>query len=82
MTTEMPLPTGLPLAGRFDVDETCIDCHLCQDLAPGNFGGDDELEIHVCFKQPGTDDELEAVLDAFESCPTDSIRYLAPADKE
>ena len=73
--TELPIPTRLPLEGEFHIDDTCIDCHLCRDLAPENFDSDDELEIHVVYKQPEDEDELVAVLDAFGECPSDSIRY-------
>ncbi|MFD7449600.1 ferredoxin [Kitasatospora sp. NPDC059827] len=75
--TELPLPTGLPLDGRFTIDETCIDCRLCQDLAPENFEGDLDNDVHYVSKQPETDRELDCVLDAVDSCPTDSIRYVA-----
>lgn len=81
MTTEAPLPSRLPLEGQFHIDDTCIDCHLCQDLAPDNFEDDLESDIHYVHKQPDTEDELECVLDAYESCPTGSIRYLRVASE-
>lgn len=82
MTIELPLPTRLPLEGRFWIDDTCIDCKLCNDLAPDNFDADLDNDVHYVCKQPGNADELERVLDAFESCPTESIRYLAAASEE
>jgi ferredoxin len=65
------------LDGRFAIDETCIDCRLCQDLAPENFDNDFDNDVHYVCKQPETNDELECALDAAGSCPTGSIRYVA-----
>lgn len=74
------LPSTAPAPGKFVIDDTCIDCQLCQDLAPDNFASDDDREIHYVFKQPENDDELARVIDAFESCPSGSIRYSHPED--
>jgi ferredoxin len=79
---ELPLPTRLPLDGRFVIDETCIDCRLCQDLAPENFDNDFDNDVHFVSAQPETDGELECVLDALDSCPTESIRYVATTPGE
>ncbi|MEJ8637044.1 ferredoxin [Streptomyces sp. MS2.AVA.5] len=81
MTDAAP-PGRLPLDGRFHIDDTCIDCHLCRDLAPDNFESDDENEIHYVCKQPEDESELEGVLDAYESCPSNSIRYLRISTEE
>lgn len=59
--------------GKFYVDATCIDCQLCQDLAPNNFSCNEELDYHYVSRQPRNDDELEQVLDAIESCPSQCI---------
>jgi ferredoxin len=83
--TEMadaPLPTGLPLGGRFHIDDTCIDCQLCRDLAPDNFASHPDDDIHYVYKQPEDDDELECVIDAYESCPSNSIRFLRVPTQE
>jgi ferredoxin len=76
MAADLPLPEDLPLDGAFSVDGTsCIDCFLCRDLAPKNFARDKENEVHHVCKQPETIGELDAVVDALESCPTKAIRY-------
>lgn len=80
--TDLPLPSRLPLEGEFHIDDTCIDCHLCQDLAPENFDSDDANDIHYVYKQPESEDELECVLDAYEECPSDSIRYQPISTEE
>jgi ferredoxin len=79
---DLPPPTRLPLTGIFQIDATCIDCNLCHDLAPENFECDVDNDVHFVCKQPETDDELETVLDALESCPTESIHYLAASTEE
>lgn len=82
MGPDVPPPSRLPLNGQFTIDDTCIDCFLCQDLAPENFERNDEDEVHFVAEQPATDDELEAVVDALESCPTGSIRFMAAPSEE
>tara|TARA_R100000687_G_C6363479_1_gene124561 strand:- start:94 stop:324 length:231 start_codon:yes stop_codon:yes gene_type:complete len=60
-------------AGSFYVDKDCIICTLCADLAPHSFKeSKDETHDHV-YKQPETDQELQAAKDAMEQCPVDAI---------
>ncbi|MEN8655032.1 ferredoxin [Streptomyces sp. 21So2-11] len=80
--TEAPLPGRLPLEGRFHIDDTCIDCQLCRDLAPDNFESDPDNETHYVHKQPEDEGELDCVLDAYESCPSNSIRFLHISTEE
>ncbi len=78
MSADHPIPDDLPLDGAFGIEgSTCIDCFLCHDLTPRNFARDKENEVHYVCKQPETLDELDAVIDALESCPTDSIHFSA-----
>jgi glyoxylase-like metal-dependent hydrolase (beta-lactamase superfamily II)/ferredoxin len=58
--------------GEWYVDERCIDCGTCRDLAPHLFGATREQSIVV--RQPGDDPgtELGAWL-AAQACPTQSI---------
>src|SRR5687768_4438263 len=65
------LPENAP--GKFYVDAQCIDCQLCQDLAPENFACNEEEEHHVVVCQPRNARELANVIDAMESCPVGSI---------
>lgn len=59
--------------GKWYVDDTCIDCDLCNDLAPKNFkGNDDEGHSFVC-KQPEGEEELKLSQEAKESCPVGAI---------
>ncbi len=61
------------VAGRFYVDETCIDCDLCRQIAPDVFAQDDEEGKSYVMRQPLTPEEREAAHEAMESCPTESI---------
>ena len=49
--------TPLNVPGKFYVDSSCIDCDLCRETAPENFGRDDD----------------EACVEAMEGCPVEAI---------
>jgi glyoxylase-like metal-dependent hydrolase (beta-lactamase superfamily II)/ferredoxin len=59
------------VAGDFFVDETCIDCDLCRQIAPTVFTdiGDQSAVYH----QPSHREEEFAALKALVVCPTASI---------
>src|SRR6266480_3581009 len=57
--------------GDFFVDDTCIDCDLCRQIAPSVFK---EVEDHsVVHHQPGTSAETHRAGMALVACPTGSI---------
>jgi ferredoxin len=59
--------------GRFRVDsEKCIDCDLCRDIAPEFFARDDDGYSKI-IKQPISEDEVEACIEAMDSCPVSAI---------
>jgi len=59
--------------GPFYVDDTCIDCDLCRETAPGSFRRNDEIGLSIVFRQPVTAEELTQAHDALADCPTESI---------
>jgi ferredoxin len=61
------------VAGRFYVDDACIDCMICKDMAPNNFELDSASETYYVSRQPETQQELDDVIDAMESCPSAAI---------
>lgn len=62
--------------GDFFVDETCIDCDACRQLAPGVFAEADSYSfVHT---QPETPDATRNALRALLACPTGSIGTLHP----
>lgn len=57
--------------GDFFVDETCIDCDACREIAPASFERVGELSAVV--RQPQSEDERVRAAMALLSCPTGSI---------
>ncbi len=59
------------VAGNFFVDDTCIGCDLCRQIAPESFRHEDEQS--VVYRQPEGDSEVRAVEMSILTCPTGSI---------
>lgn len=67
------------VAGDFFVDDTCIDCDTCRQVAPLVFA---EAAGHSYVRlQPDGDDNLRAAARALLCCPTHSIGARSPAAK-
>ncbi|MBA4396174.1 MAG: ferredoxin [Syntrophus sp. (in: bacteria)] len=60
--------------GRFYVNELCIGCTLCHEIAPGNFLTNDEQGVGFVFRQPETPEEEMLCRKAGEACPIDAIQ--------
>ena len=68
-TPERSYASNVP--GTFFVDDTCIDCDLCRQIAPDVFS--EESDHSIVHSQPkGPGDELRAAM-ALVACPTASI---------
>jgi glyoxylase-like metal-dependent hydrolase (beta-lactamase superfamily II)/ferredoxin len=63
------LPENVP--GDFYVDESCIDCDACRQIAPAIFR--DHGEQSSVYRQPRTEEEVLGALKAIVACPTSSI---------
>lgn len=59
------------VAGDFYVDDTCIDCDACRQLAPDIFR--DHGEQSSVYRQPETEEEIHQALLSLIACPTASI---------
>jgi glyoxylase-like metal-dependent hydrolase (beta-lactamase superfamily II)/ferredoxin len=59
------------VAGDFFVDDTCIDCDACRQLAPATF--QDHGEQSSVYRQPETEAETHRALLSLIACPTASI---------
>jgi glyoxylase-like metal-dependent hydrolase (beta-lactamase superfamily II)/ferredoxin len=70
------LPENVP--GDFFVDETCIDCDLCRQLAPGVFS-QSSRSLSFVEHQPVTAQERHRALIALVTCPTASIGTVSHA---
>jgi glyoxylase-like metal-dependent hydrolase (beta-lactamase superfamily II)/ferredoxin len=63
------LPENVP--GDFYVDESCIDCDACRQIAPNIFR--DHGDRSSVYRQPRTGEEVLGALKAIVACPTSSI---------
>ena len=59
--------------GRYFVDEQCIDCDLCREVAPTCFTRNDDAGHSFVFKQPENDEEEEFCKEAMGCCPVEAI---------
>lgn len=59
--------------GKFYVDDQCISCGLCREIAPEIFGSVNGSDASFVKKQPSTDNEVDLCTEALESCPVDAI---------
>jgi glyoxylase-like metal-dependent hydrolase (beta-lactamase superfamily II)/ferredoxin len=65
-------------AGDFFVDDTCIDCDTCRQLAPETFR--EHNEFSVVHSQPLTAEQFRLALMSLVACPTGSIGSLQRQD--
>src|SRR5919198_371967 len=66
------------VAGDFFVDDTCIDCDACRQIAPGVFR--DHGDQSSVFHQPETEEEISLSLMALAACPVGSIGTIGKQD--
>jgi len=59
------------IPGNFFVDDTCIDCDLCRQIAPSVFK--EEYDHSSVYHQPGSPGETHRAAMALVACPTGSI---------
>ena len=60
-------------AGKFFVDDQCIDCDACRAEAPEHFTRNDDHGYSYVYKQPTTADEQAKCQAALEACPVEAI---------
>ena len=61
------------VAGKFYVDQQCIDCDLCRETAPGFFARNEEGGYTFVSKQPATEEDLAKCAEALDGCPVEAI---------
>ncbi len=61
------------VAGKFFVDNQCIDCDLCRETAPDNFARSDDGGYSFIKLQPRNPDEEQLCVEAMEGCPVEAI---------
>ncbi len=63
------------IAGKFYVDDQCIDCDLCRETAPDNFTRNEDGGYSFVFKQPVSPEEEVLCKEAQEGCPVEAIGH-------
>ena len=61
------------VAGKFYVDEQCIDCDLCRETAPDFFGRFEDGGYSYVKKQPTSQAEIDQCNEAVAHCPVNAI---------
>ena len=59
--------------GRFFVDQECIYCGLCSQIASDYFSHSAEMDHDICYNQPITEEGISLCIEAMESCPVEAI---------
>jgi ferredoxin len=60
-------------AGGFYVDEECICCSLCNEIAPDLFQESGEGGHHIVYRQPADPDSIALAHEALVACPVEAI---------
>ena len=63
----------LNVLGAWFVDEACISCDVCTDIAPDIFGRDDNGASYVKFQGQDSPDQVDMFREAVEDCPVEAI---------
>ncbi len=66
------------IPGDFYVDESCIDCDACRQIAPAVFR--EHADHSIVYQQPNDPGQLHRALMALVACPTASIGTLSHRD--
>jgi|TARA_R100000742_G_C4162198_1_gene3414 ferredoxin len=61
------------VAGKYYVDEQCIDCDLCRETAPINFTRNEDGGYSYVYKQPENEEQEELCAEAMDGCPVEAI---------
>ena len=59
--------------GKYYVDEECIDCDLCREVAPTIYQRNNEEGYSFVVKQPEGQEEEAIAKEALEGCPVEAI---------
>jgi ferredoxin len=61
------------IPGKYHVDERCIGCAICSEIAPRNFRFDHEQGYDYVYKQPDNQVEENLCAEAMDICPVNAI---------
>ena len=60
-------------AGKFYVDQQCIDCDLCRETASAFFSRNDDGGYSYVKAQPASEDDVALCMEALQGCPVEAI---------
>ncbi len=61
------------VAGKFYVDQQCIDCDLCRETAPSFFSRNDDGGYSYVKAQPASEEDVAQCMEALQGCPVEAI---------
>lgn len=61
------------ISGKYYVNDACIGCAICSEIAPNNFRFDHEQGCEYVCKQPDTEKEERLCVEAMDICPVSAI---------
>ena len=61
------------VAGKYFVDNQCIDCDLCRQTAPAFFDRNAKGGYSYVYRQPETPEDIELCQQALDECPVEAI---------
>lgn len=64
-------PENVP--GKYYVDQRCIGCDVCVEIAPRIFRSNAEEGYEYVGRQPRTETEKDLCIEAMEICPVNAI---------
>lgn len=68
------------IPGKYHINQDCIGCSLCGEIAPDNFRTDYEGNLEAVysyvFKQPVNKTETDLCEEAMSNCPVDAIKTV------
>jgi len=68
-----PIKNNIGVFGGFSVNDGCIGCVICAEIAPDNFRFNHEQGCGYIGKQPDTDKEACLCVEAKDICPASAI---------
>jgi glyoxylase-like metal-dependent hydrolase (beta-lactamase superfamily II)/ferredoxin len=66
--------------GEFFVDNSCIDCGMCREVAPSVYGRSESVGMSIVTRQPQSEEERVRAAMGLVACPTSSIGALHKVD--
>ncbi|MDJ0783044.1 MAG: ferredoxin [Desulfosarcinaceae bacterium] len=61
------------IPGKYHVDERCIGCAICAEIAPHNLCFDHAEGYAYVYRQPGNDSEASRCAEVVDICPVSAI---------